>query len=212
MVYIYAAIGDSLTAGVGAPEGFGFAPRYRHAAQEQLRQPVRLATVGVSGMDSTGLARLLRSDPELRMLLRHAQLISVTIGGNDLIAAAKAFLIDEDPAHFERALKTFKPCYESILRQLTEVRNGRDTPCIVRTANLYNPFPGQPVAVRWVARFNTYIQECAKSYSNLAVADLHRLVSGSESRLLAPDRVHLNARGYQRMAELFDRLGYKPLG
>ncbi|CAM4445491.1 SGNH/GDSL hydrolase family protein [Paenibacillus tarimensis] len=210
-MYIYAAIGDSLTAGVGAPEGCGFAPRYRQAAQVHLRQPVQLAAVGVPGIDASSLARLLQSDPELHMLLRQARIISLTIGGNDLIAAAKAYLIDEDPSHFERALKAFKPSYGSIIRQLTGVKNGTGASRIVRIANLYNPFPGHPVAVRWVARFNTYIQECAKGHHNLAVADLHRLVSGNVNRVLAPDRVHLNARGYQLMAEQFDRLGYKPL-
>lgn len=77
---VIAALGDSLTAGYGLPQGQGFVPQLQRWLEGAVDLPVELRNAGVSG-DTTagGLARIdWTLTPEVDGLI-------VALGGNDLL-------------------------------------------------------------------------------------------------------------------------------
>lgn len=77
---VIAAMGDSLTAGYGLPQGQGFVPQLQDWLEGAVEMPVTLLNAGVSG-DTTagGLARIEWTlTPEVDALI-------VALGGNDLL-------------------------------------------------------------------------------------------------------------------------------
>ncbi len=89
MSYQYTAIGDSLTTGFGALPGNGFVPVYRRMAEARLRTPIRLTNLGINGLTTDGLEQRLKADYNFRLAVSDADLITISIGGNDLIKAVR---------------------------------------------------------------------------------------------------------------------------
>ncbi|GBF75381.1 hypothetical protein PA598K_03784 [Paenibacillus sp. 598K] len=84
------ALGDSLTRGVGDPNGRGYVNQVLDGLGEKLEVPVRLNNnLAVSGMRADELADKLESDSGYQYAIRQADLILLTIGGNDLFQFAQ---------------------------------------------------------------------------------------------------------------------------
>jgi lysophospholipase L1-like esterase len=196
MVYQYTAIGDSLTTGFGALPGNGFVPVYRRMAEGRLQIPVASANLGVNGLTTAGLEQRLKTDGGFRSAVKDAEIITVSIGGNDLIKAAKA-------------LRDCKRNFSDIMSTLSQLKAGTRSPYIIRIVGLYNPYPQVDEATDWVRQFNRY----AAGYSSYAVgfASIYHEFAGNERGLLFLDHIHPNGRGYRVIAGKLDALGYGSL-
>lgn len=208
MSYIYTAVGDSLTTGFGAFPGHGFVPTYRRIAENRLRAPIEVHNLGVNGLDSEGLEQRLRYHSIYRQSIREADIITLSIGGNDLIHAAKE--IRRYPAAeaqiLNQSLAACKSHFGSIVRSIYDIKGSSRRPYIVRVVGLYNPFPQVREANSWVYSFNRY----AAQYSNgiYGFADIFPAFAERGRELLSIDQVHPNGRGYRVITEQLNRLGY----
>lgn len=212
MSYLYTAIGDSLTTGFGALPGSGFVPVYRRMAETRLRTSIRPVNLGVNGLTTDGLERRLKADYNYRMAVRDADIITLSIGGNDLIKAARAAGTrpgDLSPV-LQRALRNCKQNFSDIMSTLTQLKAGMPKPYIIRIVGLYNPYPQVDEATAWVRQFNSY----AAGYSSriCGFASIYNEFAGNERGLLFIDHVHPNGRGYRVIADKLDGLGYGRLG
>ncbi|WP_405106045.1 GDSL-type esterase/lipase family protein [Paenibacillus sp. FSL K6-1217] len=211
MVYAYTAIGDSLTTGFGALPGNGFVPIYRRMAEGRLDSPVMPANLGVNGLTTGGLKQRLSTSKVYRAAVTDAQIITMSIGGNDLIKAARA--AGPRPGAFQgllsQALKDCKRNYSDIMGMLAQLKAGTRTPYIIRLVGLYNPYPQVDEATEWVRQFNRY----AAGYSSIHVgfASIYHEFAGNERGLLFLDHIHPNGRGYRVIAGKLDALGYRGL-
>ncbi len=212
MGYHYTAIGDSLTTGFGALPGNGFVPVYRRMAERRLRAQVSLTNLGVNGLTTEGLEQRLKSDYHYRMAIRDADLITISIGGNDLIKAAKAAggRPGELSPLLQKALRNCKRNYGDIMGTITQLKAGLRKPYIIRIVGLYNPYPQVDEATDWVRAFNRYVA----GYSSpvCGFAPVYREFAGNEQALLFIDHLHPNGRGYQVIANKLNELGYGRLG
>ncbi|MEK3881099.1 MULTISPECIES: GDSL-type esterase/lipase family protein [unclassified Paenibacillus] len=208
MVYQYTAIGDSLTTGFGALPGNGFVPVYRRMAEGRLGTPVVPANLGVNGLTTGGLKQRLRSSNVYRAAVKDAQIITLSIGGNDLIKAARA--AGPRPGEFQgllkQALRDCKRNYSDIMGSLTQLKAGSRSPYILRMVGLYNPYPQVDEATEWVREFNRYAS--GYSSSNVGFASIYHEFAGNERGLLFLDHIHPNSRGYRVIAGKLDALGY----
>jgi lysophospholipase L1-like esterase len=204
----YAAIGDSLTAGVGDEFGGGFVPRYASLAQQKFLQPVAIENMGVSGATTGDILSIVRSNSQARSILQEADMITITAGGNDLVDAAKDFLFTQNQDVFMKALIRCKKNYDGIVAGIRSLKSGQRS-YLIRTVDLYNPFPSIPDANQWVQRFNRHIESFEDG--NVKVAKIFRLFQGRETELLSFDRFHPNGRGYELIAEQLHKQGYSPL-
>ncbi|WP_310830951.1 GDSL-type esterase/lipase family protein [Paenibacillus pedocola] len=212
MSYQYTAIGDSLTTGFGALPGNGFVPVYRRMAEARLRTPIRLTNLGVNGLTTDGLEQRLKADYNFRLAVSDADLITISIGGNDLIKAAKAAGTrpgDLSPL-LQKALRNCKRNISDIMGTLSQLKAGMPRPYIIRIVGLYNPYPQVDEATDWVRQFNRY----TSGYSSrvCGFASIYSEFAGNERGLLFIDHIHPNGRGYRVIADKLDGLGYGRLG
>jgi lysophospholipase L1-like esterase len=205
----YTAVGDSLTVGFGAMPGNGFAPVYRGMAERRIGDFVSYDNWGVNGQTSSALYENIKRNSQLRNSLKAAQIITISIGGNDLIRAAKSAPSKNIGQHFNKALSLCQSNFSGIMQQLNQIKSGSRSPYIVRAVGLYNPYPQVDAATQWVQQYNRYIS----GYwgGNYAAAPIFSSFYGREKELLSIDHLHPNGKGYKVIAEHLNQLGYYPL-
>ena len=208
MSYQYTAIGDSLTTGFGALPGNGFVPVYSRMAESRLGSRIVYTNLGVNGLTTAELEQRLRGNYGYRQSLQEADLITLSIGGNDLIRAAKS--VARQPANTSyvlgKALQECKHNFDGIMRTLWQLKVGYRKPYIIRIVGLYNPYPRLDEATNWVIQFNRY----ASQYNSqiCGFASIYNSFARNERELLSIDHIHPNKRGYYVIAEKLNSLGY----
>ncbi|SCZ05099.1 Lysophospholipase L1 [Paenibacillus polysaccharolyticus] len=206
MVYRYVAIGDSLTVGTGALLGTGFVPIYRRMAEMNLRTFVSMDNLGVNGLTSAELQQMINGHPRVRQAIREADMITVSIGGNDLIRTFKASGGIPNAGKMTQVLGETRHHVSQVMRQIRQLKG--DQKYFVRSIGLYNPYPQSTEAAYWVRQYNSYLNGAGSG--NYACAQVYDKFEGRERELLFWDRVHPNARGYRIIAEQLNRTGYVP--
>lgn len=211
MSYQYTAIGDSLTTGFGALPGNGFVPVYRRMAERRLQNPIALYNLGINGLTTDGLEQRLQRDYNYRAAVSEAELITLSIGGNDLIRAAKSSARPGSLSPvLEKALRQCKHNLAEIMETLYQLKAGVSKPYIIRIVGLYNPYPRLTEATDWVRQFNHYASGYSSHICRFAPVDNE--FSGNERALLSLDHLHPNGKGYRVIAGKLDSLGYGRLG
>jgi lysophospholipase L1-like esterase len=202
----YLAIGDSLTVGFGSFLGPGFVEQYRFLAQQYFRKPIMLEKAARIGATTGDILQLLHGNSRIQSLIRQADIITITAGGNDLIRAAKLFQSSGNVEHFMSALRKCQENVRHIVYMIHQLKIGQSNRYIVRMADLYNPYPQIKEGVFWVKQFNKHLR--GFEGSNLRVADIYHAFLGRENELLFLDHIHPNTHGYRVIAEQMNRLGY----
>ncbi|MGG5254183.1 GDSL-type esterase/lipase family protein [Neobacillus sp. SM06] len=207
MSFLYVALGDSLTAGVGtglfSP---GFVQRFRRMAEMELDEHVFVQIFAHPGFQTEDI--LAELDNEfVQEQIQEADIITITGGGNDLIQAARKYLQDQNEHDFSSALKQSMENFHKMMNKMTNLKKNSSKPYIVRIINLYNPFPTDPLAAKWIKKFNQLI----KSFSvknKIAIVQIDKAFKDYEKEYLSIDGVHPNDVGHERIAESLHRLGY----
>jgi lysophospholipase L1-like esterase len=202
----YLAFGDSLTVGYGAPPCQGFVSVLQQKVEDAARLPVYLSNAGMNGATTARLLELLDTEPELHQLIRRADVITITAGGNDLIQAALPFIYSGDSTLLISALQAYETNYRKMLARIDKIKG--DTvpgglPYVLILIGLYNPLPEVPESAVWVKRFNHFLDKLhsPKSY----VVQIFDAFKGKEAQLLFMDHIHPNAAGYAVIADLVMR-------
>lgn len=210
MSFLYVALGDSITAGVGTTMfSPGFVQRFRRLAEKELEDRVSLQIFAHSGFKTQDILKEM-DNPYIRKYLNAADIITITAGGNDLIQAARKYKSDGNENDFQMALKE---CNENLLKCLKELyRIKHDTfrPYIIRLINLYNPFPEDQLAVKWINKFTQLLRGLSKE-PHVEIVDVEKSFSGHEQEYLSMDHIHPNNRGYEIIAKNLHMLGYGEL-
>jgi acyl-CoA thioesterase I len=155
----YLALGDSLAVGVGAddPEQGGYVPLIFEALSEEdgpfvgERRISELWNLAVSGETSASMRdggqldeaqeRIAQSDPPV-------SLVTLDIGGNDLLALVRAEPCASDPdgdpcrEQIRQTLDGFERNYRLILGTLVEVADRQEHDVVVAVMTYFNPFSG----------------------------------------------------------------------
>lgn len=227
---LYLALGDSLSAGVGAsdPSATAFVPLVR----ESLGQGVELLNLGHSGDTSQQLlthGHLDRAVAEIQERNGDAdpdndvRLITLEIGGNDLLGLFFSLVLggtcpslqaslerEECRQRLSDTLADYEPNLSTALDRLREAAPG--VPLALLT--LSNPFSGSTPLFAKLADLalegmpdtpfpqglNDIIRAQARE-RGLILVDLYPLFQGRADQLIAGDMIHPNDQGYRVMAE-----------
>lgn len=108
----YAALGDSIAYGMSAAPGSGYVNLfYNHLSAINGNETMQLESLGIPGETSSQLLAKLQTDPNTMAAVSHAKVVSISIGGNNLLTplittVAKAFNLDPTSANFTTELAT----------------------------------------------------------------------------------------------------------
>lgn len=204
---IYLAMGDSITYGYEATDE---SRRFVTLVTGKLggRMPIHPYVHARPGWRAEQLLAGLSRVPGA--ILREAGLISLLVGGNDLLRAMPWYL-DNPESGRQRLIQTFCPAFRDILRSVA-----RKDACVL-VSTLYNPFPHWDVAAAAVDGLNTLIVDMAAE-QDCPVVRLDECYRGREARYvkgyrrgeagdfrLVRNPIHPNDEGHARIAEaLYD--------
>jgi lysophospholipase L1-like esterase len=215
----YIAIGDSLSFGLGAsePNQTGFVALVHSALEGSDR-------FSTSGIDLVNLSApgatspdLLQSGGQLQLALSEISrsalppVISVTIGGNDLLDLADADSpclneIDTEPCLDEVGATLAD--LQSNLGDVLESLRSASPEAILVVVDLYNPFSGtgdirELIADAGVQRINGVMAATASDPDLRArLATVFQSFQGRGRQWIAPDGIHPNDNGHAVIAEI----------
>lgn len=199
MASYFIALGDSITAGYGV-NGRSFAVLY-YTYLHSVNPNLRFINFGLNGLTTEGLTQILSANGDLRNLLTQAELITVTIGSNDLLHAAGAFLRGIAPnvsvtlSYIDRNLDLTG----SKIRSL-------NSKAIIKIGTIYNPllaglfFQYAGSAQSIINQANKIIVHYAKRYG-FKVIPIDKAFRGREQLVIGPDQIHPNPLGHKLIAE-----------
>lgn len=195
-------LGDSLTQGVGDElKRDGYIGRLQqHFSQYEGIEEVLLTNTAKRGRRSDQLLKMLK-DGEIDHQIRKANIITLTIGGNDIMKVVKKDLFNLKVEAFEKELKKFERNYEHILEEIREINS--TAPIIIM--GLYNPIT---IVTNEKSEFdlilndwNDTIQDAAHSDSNACYVPINRLFKTNTNLVYHTDFFHPNSKGYQLVIE-----------
>ncbi|SKB61533.1 Lysophospholipase L1 [Lysinibacillus sp. AC-3] len=198
----YLALGDSLTAGVGdeySKDG------YVGRLTDSLIAWPSISDVEVDNRGKRGR----RSDQLLKLVekghydeeLQKAQLISITMGGNDVMKIVKNDLFNLKRDAFDKELRSYKKRYSKIIEGIRE--KNPTVPLLL--IGFYNPFS---IVTNEANEFDSIITEWNKVIENIAKKDknacyvsVEDLFDSNKELVYHTDFFHPNAKGYDKMNE-----------
>jgi lysophospholipase L1-like esterase len=193
-------LGDSLARGTGDETGKGFALDVLQAYRK--RGPAELTNLGVGGSESPEVLALVKS-PTVRARAAEADLIVVSVGGNDLSHAASAFG-DASASGLADAVSDARGRFVENLREILRSLRESNPAAPILVVGLYDPFSGEAGPGRLgssvVLQWNNLAAETALAFPGVTVVPTFDIFQGRTDRL-APDKYHPNREGYRLIAE-----------
>lgn len=202
---VYSALGDSITAGEGATivtKAFPFliAAMLRSGSQETLER-----IMAHPGWTSSDLLGALMNNPSI---IRRSTMMSIWVGGDDLIQAGLSVLQGASQEAVSASLLRYKT---NLGRIVQTIRSIGETKMVLCTQ--YNPFPKSPIAVEAIKALNKATIQTSKQFRTM-LAPTHVWFEGKQTALIAEYQtgriedalqgarpIHPNNRGHRVIAE-----------
>lgn len=219
--FSFVAIGDSLTQGVGdSTDQGGFVPILAQSLTDTYQYEVTSSNYGVSGNTSNQILKRMQENSDIQKSLKDADIMTLTVGGNDVMKVIKKNLADLSVSTFTQPAKDYQDRLRKIIDQARQ--DNEDLPIYI--FGIYNPFylnfPEMTEMQDVVDNWNDATDEVCSEYDNVyfvAINDaLYKGVDGEEGvttntsedqttvindALFSEDNFHPNNIGYQIMSD-----------
>lgn len=202
----YIALGDSLTAGLGASEVNylrmnAFVPQL--TKQLRLHREIYVENHGIPGITSSQLQIYLQQGAGVQEKLKEADLITLTIGGNDLLR-----LVRTNNLQAEIIQSTIQQ-YGQELQGIFQTIRQQNKTVPIYVMDLYSPYEaGHPLHEIGQATISIYNKELAKqvsAFSNIHIVSVYSDFLGKGNTLthIAKNDIHPNDSGYRVIHQAF---------
>lgn len=205
------SVGDSLTQGVGSDDNLGGYIPFLKANLEELKgiSIAEFANHGKKGNRTDQLLKRLKQ-PEVMSDIMDADLVIITIGGNDVMQVFRENLLGLKLNKFIMAEDEYKDRLDNILTLIRSYNNDAE----IILVGIYNPF------IKWfsdikemdqiVDNWNKVSSETIEQYDHTLFVPVADIFENNEESLLYTDYFHPNTRGYELIAErIYDYLNAK---
>lgn len=199
--YHIAALGDSLTEGVGNEKMHGYVGITANMLKKQKNvNQVSYTDLGHRGDTSLDLLHVLKKS-SAREVVKRANTIFLTIGGNDLVRVLRNHFMDLTASDFTTEQKTFSAHLQQIFSQIRQLNPHAQ----VYFFGLYNPFEEYlgrankdfiPILNNW----NANSRKISGSYKDVHFIPTYDIFKGKSSTLLYEDHFHPNSKGYRLLS------------
>lgn len=216
----YVAIGDSLTEGVGdlTNQG-GFVPLLASDMGDYLKANVSPQNYGVSENTSQQILDRMTQEKDIRKALKKADVMTLTVGGNDVMAVIRNNLADLQVSSFKKPARQ----YQERLRKIIDLarKDNKELPIFI--LGIYNPFylnfPELTDMQKVIDDWNDKTKDVLGDYKHVYFVPINDLlykgVNGQEGivqssgdqttivndALFTGDHSHPNNTGYQIMSD-----------
>jgi lysophospholipase L1-like esterase len=192
------AIGDSLTRGTGDETGKGYVGVLVDELKEKTKQPVQLTNLGINGQRSDQLREQVQQT-EVGRQIQKADVVLVTIGGNDLFRSGQGII------NFNKEdLTGIQTKYLDNLKFIFERIRKNNQHANVFFIGLYNPFielgEGKEMS-KVVRQWNYQSAEVSAAYPKIVFVPTFDLFELKVNDYLYSDKFHPNTKGYRLIAE-----------
>ncbi|MED1467933.1 SGNH/GDSL hydrolase family protein [Bacillus salipaludis] len=205
--------GDSLTQGVGdSTNKGGYLPYLKKMLEKEKGiKEAAFYNFGVKGNRTTQLLKRLQS-PEVKTAISQADLVILTIGGNDIVKVLRDNITDLQFSDFTRG----KEEYMVHLTQIMETITQENPNAAIVLVGLYNPFSKWFANIKELDRivedWNRAGQSVIAHYPNAYFVHIDDLFNKTSENLLYKDNFHPNDKGYKLIAgRLNQTLGERTL-
>ncbi|MBC1660308.1 SGNH/GDSL hydrolase family protein [Listeria welshimeri] len=214
------AMGDSLTEGVGDEKKEG---GYVGIISEELEEEPQIPSVkthnyGVAGNKIIQLEKRLKTNKEFQQDVKNANVITITIGGNDVMAILQSRLLNVNVDDFTKANKDFQQELQTLLKDIRSYNKD----AAIFLMGIYNPYTTyfsdikqfDEVISDWNKASKKTIQQEDNTYFVPIAKVLENRNKDNKDKpnpLLSDDYFHPNHRGYEKMAAELDKAIVKQL-
>jgi lysophospholipase L1-like esterase len=193
--------GDSLTEGVGdSTDHGGYIPYIKTMLEKEKGiNEVDFYNYGVTGNRTTQLLKRLQSQ-EMKTALHQADLVILTIGGNDIMKVVTDHISNLQLSDFTKE----KESYIVHLQQIMDTIIAENPQVSIVLIGLYNPFSKVFSNIKEmdqiVSDWNQAGQTVVTNYPNAYFVDIHDIFQNTNENLLYTDNFHPNDKGYELIA------------
>ncbi|MFE6795601.1 GDSL-type esterase/lipase family protein [Paenibacillus chitinolyticus] len=197
------SLGDSLTAGTGDGTGKGYVGRFQEKLEEQTGKPVYvLNNLAIPGATTDALLKEW-DGKKTTDALKQADLILLTIGGNDIFQSGSDIFTNNDQGfNPEAAAKRVEPTLANLDKILTNI-NKANPDAKVMYVGLYHPFldlDPKKAGSLIVQKFNDGAFALTNKFPNAVFVPTYDLFEQNLNKYLFTDHFHPNQGGYERIA------------
>lgn len=195
-------LGDSLTEGVGGPaKKGGYLPYLKERLEKKKGiQTADLLNFGVGGNRTTQLLDRLETK-EIADAVKQADLIIITIGGNDMMKVVSENISSLEVEDFKQESKLYGEHLNQIMMKIRQLNQTSS----IALLGLYNPFTNWFSDIEEINEviddWNTTSQTILSQYEDAYYVEVFELFERNIDELLYKDHFHPNDKGYQLIAE-----------
>lgn len=208
------AVGDSLTEGIGDSKsvGGGYVTRLTKKVQNKYHVKTESHNYGVSGDTSTQIMKRIKNDKKMHQDLPKADIITVTVGGNDFMHLLQRKGLDLTAGQIADEQVQFD---KRLTQLLTDIR-GYNKTAPIYLIGIYNPFSiylaNVQNAKKAFINWNKGSAQIAEKFNDTHFIDINNLYqpkgitkkikkTGSNPYLYEKDHFHPNGTGYDMMTD-----------
>lgn len=176
------ALGDSLTHGQGDEnKNGGYVGVIKGKIEHRYRQTkVTTVNYGVTGDRSDQILDRLNQQPQLRSDLQSADVITMTVGGNDLMQILEKNVMGSEQQVTSKVKTGEKTYQQKLLKLFSAVRKENPTAPIF-VMSIYNPFytyfPDVTIINQSIDQWNVTTQDAMKNYKAMYFVNINKLMS-----------------------------------
>ncbi|MBC1520589.1 SGNH/GDSL hydrolase family protein [Listeria aquatica] len=214
------AMGDSLTEGDGDEKKAGgyVGILDKSLTKHQEVRSVETSNHGVSGNRSDQLLKRLKTEPDFQKAVQKANVITMTIGGNDVMKVLQSKLLDVKVSDFTKAEENFQKNLTEVFSLIRE--NNPNAPIFL--VGVYNPYTTYFSQIKQfdevITNWNSNSQAFIKQQKNAYFVPIAQLIENRDKKnrdkpnpLLSDDYFHPNHTGYEKIAHKLDSTIIKEL-
>ncbi|MBB5355900.1 lysophospholipase L1-like esterase [Anoxybacillus mongoliensis] len=191
------ALGDSLTEGIGDGEGGYVTLVKQYLEQREDVSEVFVRNFGKRGLRSEQLTDIIMKNESV---IRKADLILITIGGNDVMKVVRSHFLSLTYELFVKEQQAFASRLDEQLQLLRYI----NPDAYIVLVGLYNPFsaafPNIPEMDEIIQMWNEGSEEVLSRYDDALFVPIVDLFEERDD-ILYDDQFHPNTRGYELIAK-----------